>query len=137
MSFYIGSNPISLVFSKMGNIEFLGVLIICSIFLSIIVFGVSYIVGVKLPDIEKVSVYECGFDPFGSSRVPFSVKFFLVGILFLIFDLEISFLFPWCVVLNQIPLLGVWVMYLFLIVLTIGLIYEWVWGGLEWKEDGF
>lgn len=78
----------------MGNIDFLGVLIFCSIILSIIVFGVSYIVGVKLPDIEKVSVYECGFDPFGSSRVPFSVKFFLIGILFLIFDLEISFLFP-------------------------------------------
>ena len=78
----------------MGNIEFLGVLILCSLILSVVVFGASYIVGVKLPDMEKVSVYECGFDPFGSSRVPFSVKFFLVGILFLIFDLEISFLFP-------------------------------------------
>lgn len=121
----------------MGNIEFLGVLILCSIIISIIVFGASYIVGVKLPDIEKVSVYECGFDPFGSSRVPFSVKFFLIGILFLIFDLEISYLFPWCVVLNQMQLLGVWVMYLFLIILTIGLIYEWVGGGLEWKEGGF
>lgn len=81
---------------QMINIEYLSifVLILCSIVLSTIISGVSYIVGVKLPDIEKVSVYECGFDPFGSSRVPFSVKFFLVGILFLIFDIEISFLFP-------------------------------------------
>lgn len=91
---YAGSSPVSLVLGKMGNIEFLGVLILCSLILSVVVFGASYIVGVKLPDMEKVSVYECGFDPFGSSRVPFSVKFFLVGILFLIFDLEISFLFP-------------------------------------------
>ena len=119
----------------MINIEFLGIfiLILCSYILSALISGASYIVGVKQPDIEKVSVYECGFDPFGSSRVPFSVKFFLVGILFLIFDLEISFLFPWCVVLNQIKLLGIWVMYLFLIILTIGLIYEWVRGGLEWE----
>ena len=117
------------------SIEFLGifVLILCSFILSTLISGASYIVGVKQPDIEKVSVYECGFDPFGSSRVPFSVKFFLVGILFLIFDLEISFLFPWCVVLSQIRLLGIWVMYLFLIILTIGLIYEWVRGGLEWE----
>lgn len=90
------------------DMEFLGVflLILLSIILSTIISGASYIVGVKQPDSEKVSVYECGFDPFGSSRVPFSVKFFLVGILFLIFDLEISFLFPWCVVYNQIELLG-------------------------------
>jgi NADH:ubiquinone oxidoreductase subunit 3 (subunit A) len=90
------------------DMEFLGIflLILFSIILSTIISGASYIVSVKQPDSEKVSVYECGFDPFGSSRVPFSVKFFLVGILFLIFDLEISFLFPWCVVYNQIELFG-------------------------------
>ena len=117
------------------DMEFLGIflLILFSIILSTIISGASYIVSVKQPDSEKVSVYECGFDPFGSSRVPFSVKFFLVGILFLIFDLEISFLFPWCVVYNQIELLGFWVMYLFLVILTIGLVYEWVKGGLEWE----
>ena len=89
--------------------EFLGILLLLlfSIILSTIISGASYIIGVKQPDSEKVSVYECGFDPFGSPRVPFSVKFFLVGILFLIFDLEISFLFPWCVVYNQIELFGV------------------------------
>lgn len=117
------------------DMEFLGIflLILFSIILSTIISGASYIVSVKEPDSEKVSVYECGFDPFGSSRVPFSVKFFLVGILFLIFDLEISFLFPWCVVYNQIELFGFWIMYLFLVILTIGLVYEWVKGGLEWE----
>lgn len=109
------------------------ILLLFSIILSTVISGASYIIGVKQPDSEKVSVYECGFDPFGSSRIPFSVKFFLVGILFLIFDLEISFLFPWCVAYQQIGLFGFWTMYLFLIILTIGLIYEWVKGGLEWE----
>nr|YP_009020815.1 NADH dehydrogenase subunit 3 [Polymastia littoralis]AHM12896.1 NADH dehydrogenase subunit 3 [Polymastia littoralis] len=115
--------------------EFLGIflLLLFSVILSSVVSGASYIIGIKQPDSEKVSVYECGFDPFGSSRVPFSVKFFLVGILFLIFDLEISFLFPWSVIYSQIGLFGFWTMYLFLIILTIGLIYEWVKGGLEWE----
>ena len=117
------------------DMEFLGIflLLLFSIILSTIISGASYIIGVKQPDSEKVSVYECGFDPFGSPRVPFSVKFFLVGILFLIFDLEISFLFPWCVVYNQIELFGVWMMYLFLIILTLGLVYEWAKGGLDWE----
>ena len=114
--------------------EFLGIfiLILFSLILSTVISGASYIIGVKTPDSEKVSVYECGFDPFGSSRIPFSVKFFLVGILFMIFDLEISFLFPWCVTYQQIDLVGFWTMYLFLIILTLGLIYEWIKGGLEW-----
>lgn len=117
------------------NIEFIGILllVLLSIIISTVVILASYIVGIKQPDGEKVSVYECGFDPFGSSRVPFSVKFFLVGILFMIFDIEISFIFPWCVVYYQIEELGFWVMYLFLIILTIGLIYEWIRGGLEWE----
>ena len=117
------------------DMEFLGIflLLLFSIILSTIISGASYIIGVKQPDSEKVSVYECGFDPFGSPRVPFSVKFFLVGILFLIFDLEISFLFPWCVVYNQIELFGVWMMYLFIIILTLGLVYEWAKGGLDWE----
>jgi len=108
------------------NIEFIGIflLLFFSIILSTVISGASYIVGVKQPDGEKTSVYECGFDPFESSRIPFSVRFFLVGILFMIFDLEISFLFPWSVVYNQTGLFGFWTMVLFLIILTIGLIYE-------------
>lgn len=99
-------------------------LILFSVIISTVISGASYLVGVRQPDSEKVSVYECGFDPLGSSRTPFSVKFFLVGILFLVFDLEISFLFPWCIIYNQIGLLGIWTMYLFLVILTVGLIYE-------------
>lgn len=132
MGFKININLIDLI---VMITEFLGIflLLLFSIILSSVISGASYIIGIKQPDSEKVSVYECGFDPFGSSRVPFSVKFFLVGILFLIFDLEISFLFPWSVIYNQIGLFGFWTMYLFLIILTIGLIYEWVKGGLEWE----
>lgn len=131
----MGSIPANLEYKATMEIEFVGifVLILVSVVLSTIISGASYIVSIKQPDSEKVSVYECGFDPFGSSRVPFSVKFFLVGILFLIFDLEISFLFPWCVVYNQIELFGFWVMYVFLVILTIGLVYEWIKGGLEWE----
>lgn len=81
-------------------------LLLMSVLLSTMISGASFIVGVKRPDSEKVSVYECGFDPFGSLKSLFSVRFFLVGILFMIFDLEISFLFPWCVVLGEIGLLG-------------------------------
>nr|YP_004123301.1 NADH dehydrogenase subunit 3 [Oscarella lobularis]YP_004123643.1 NADH dehydrogenase subunit 3 [Oscarella tuberculata]AFX73455.1 NADH dehydrogenase subunit 3 [Oscarella sp. violet]ADO51388.1 NADH dehydrogenase subunit 3 [Oscarella tuberculata]ADO51502.1 NADH dehydrogenase subunit 3 [Oscarella lobularis]AFX73470.1 NADH dehydrogenase subunit 3 [Oscarella tuberculata] len=115
--------------------EFYGIFIaLClSIVISVAISGASYILGVKQPDIEKVSVYECGFDPFESSRIPFSVRFFLIGILFLIFDLEISFLFPWSVVYNQISLFGYWTMIIFLFILTLGLIYEWMKGGLEWE----
>lgn len=115
------------------SVEFISIflLLLVSIVISTVISGASYIVGVKQPDSEKVSVYECGFDPFESSRIPFLVRFFLVGILFMIFDLEISFLFPWCVVYNQIGLFGFWIMFLFLIILTVGLIYEWVKGGLE------
>ena len=109
------------------------VLLLISVALSTVISGASYVLGVKKPDSEKVSAYECGFDPFESSRIPFSVRFFLVGILFLIFDLEISYLFPWCVVSNQIELLGFWIMMIFLIILTLGLIYEWVLGGLDWE----
>nr|QJS34663.1 NADH dehydrogenase subunit 3 [Stichopathes sp. n. NB-2020] len=115
--------------------EFYGILVLLvfSVILSAIISGTSYILGVKQPDREKVSAYECGFDPFGTPGRPFSVRFFLIAILFLIFDLEISFLFPWCVIYNQVSLVGFWVMVVFLIILTLGLIYEWIKGGLEWE----
>lgn len=98
-----------------------------------VIVGASYLLAVRNPDPEKVSVYECGFDPFGDSRQKFEVRFFLVGILFIIFDLEISFLFPWSLVLSQLPLFGYWTMYIFLFILTLGLVYEWMKGGLEWE----
>ena len=85
------------------------------------------------PDPEKLSAYECGFEAFDDSRMEFDVRFYLVAILFIIFDLEIAFLFPWAISLGNIGLLGFWSMIIFLGVLTIGFIYEWKKGALEWE----
>nr|YP_008816053.1 NADH dehydrogenase subunit 3 [Entransia fimbriata]AGZ90292.1 NADH dehydrogenase subunit 3 [Entransia fimbriata] len=82
---------------------------------------------------EKLSAYECGFDPFDDARSPFDIRFYLVSILFIIFDLEVSFLFPWALCLNSIGSFGFWSMMLFLWILTIGFIYEWKKGALEWE----
>ena len=101
--------------------------------MGIIIIVAAYILGIKKLDEEKISVYECGFDPYGDTRQPFEIRFFLVGILFIVFDLEISFIFPWSLSLNQISLFGFWTLYLFLLILTIGLIIEWLKGGLEWE----
>lgn len=117
------------------NIDFITVFItlIISLALSMIISGASYILGDKSPDKEKVSVYECGFDPFHSPGEPFSIRFFLIAILFLVFDLEISYLFPWSSSSSIIDLKGQIIVYSFVIILTLGLIYEWVKGGLEWE----
>ena len=85
------------------------------------------------PDPEKLSAYECGFEAFDDSRMEFDVRFYLVAILFIIFDLEIAFLFPWAISLGNIGALGFWSMMIFLSVLTIGFIYEWKKGALEWE----
>ena len=85
------------------------------------------------PDPEKLSAYECGFEPFNDSRMEFDVRFYLVAILFIIFDLEIAFLFPWAISLGGIGPTGFWSMMFFLGVLTIGFIYEWKKGALEWE----
>ena len=85
------------------------------------------------PDPEKLSAYECGFAAFDDSRIEFDVRFYLVAILFIIFDLEIAFLFPWAISLGDIGALGFWSMIIFLSVLTIGFIYEWKKGALEWE----
>lgn len=93
----------------------------------------SYIVARQRPDSEKVSAYECGFEAFGDARSKFDVRFYLVSILFIIFDLEIAFLFPWAVSLGSIGMFGFWSMMVFLGVLTVGFIYEWKKGALEWE----
>jgi NADH-quinone oxidoreductase subunit A len=120
---------------NLGSIEYAPILIfiIISTLLSSIIFGLSYVVASQNPDYEKLSAYECGFDPFDDSRGKFDIRFYLVCILFIIFDLEISFLFPWALTLNKITLFGFWSMVLFLIILTIGFIYEWKKGALEWE----
>jgi NADH-quinone oxidoreductase subunit A len=85
------------------------------------------------PDAEKLSPYECGFEPFGDARGEFDVRFYLVAILFIIFDLEIAFLFPWAITLGETGVYAFWSMMVFLGVLTIGFIYEWKKGALEWE----
>jgi NADH-quinone oxidoreductase subunit A len=93
----------------------------------------TYIIARQRPDTEKLSAYECGFEPFEDSRGRFDVRFYLVAILFIIFDLEVAFLFPWAVSLGNIGVFGFWSMMIFLGVLTIGFIYEWKKGALEWE----
>ena len=114
------------------------------VYLSIIIFlfmalglSVGFIVlnflfSPKNPDPEKLSAYECGFEAFGDSRMEFDVRFYLVAILFIIFDLEIAFLFPWAISLGNLGPLGFWSMMVFLLILTIGFIYEWKKGALDW-----
>ena len=85
------------------------------------------------PDDDKIAPYECGFDAFEDARMKFDVRFYLVAILFIIFDLEVAFLFPWAITLGKIGLFGFWSMMIFLTVLTIGFIYEWKKGALEWE----
>ena len=99
--------------------------IFCSIVLAFIIIIASRIVSTGNPDLEKLSAYECGFDPYEDARNNFDVRFYLVAILFIIFDLEIMFLFPWAVTLGNIGSLGFWSMMVFLGILTIGFIYEW------------
>lgn len=94
---------------------------------------VNFILSPKKPDPEKLSAYECGFDPFDDARAQFDIRFYLVAILFIIFDLEVTFLFPWAVTLSKQGLFGFWTMMVFLIILTIGFVYEWKKGALEWE----
>ena len=100
--------------------------------LSGILLVVPYVVAYKAPDPEKLSAYECGFNAFDDARMKFDVRFYLVAILFIIFDLEVSFLFPWAVTFGQLGWFGFWSMMVFLAVLTVGFIYEWRKGALEW-----
>ena len=93
----------------------------------------AWIMAPKSPDAEKVSAYECGFNAFDDARMKFDVRFYLVSILFIIFDLEVAFLFPWALALDEIGVFGFWSMMTFLGVLTVGFIYEWKKGALEWE----
>ena len=93
----------------------------------------SGIVGPNKPDKEKLSAYECGFEPFEDARVKFDVRFYLVAILFIIFDLEVAFLFPWAISLSLIGFVGYLSMMIFLLILTVGFVYEWKKGALDWE----
>ena len=95
--------------------------------------AISFIIGDTKPDKEKLSAYECGFEAFDDARGRFDVRFYLVAILFIIFDLEVAFLFPWSISLSKIGIFGFWSMMFFLLILTVGFIYEWKKGALEWE----
>src|ERR1700704_633258 len=95
--------------------------------------GLSRLLGVHRPDSEKLSPYECGFEAFEDARMKFDVRYYLVAFLFILFDLEIAFLFPWATVINDIGLAGFLSMMLFLAILTVGFVYEWMKGALEWE----
>jgi NADH-quinone oxidoreductase subunit A len=95
--------------------------------------GLARLSGAQNPDSEKLSPYECGFEAFEDARMKFDVRYYLVAILFILFDLEIAFLFPWAAVVNEIGMPGYLAMMLFLAILTVGFIYEWMKGALEWE----
>jgi NADH-quinone oxidoreductase subunit A len=93
----------------------------------------AFLLAYKQPDPEKLSAYECGFNAFDDARMKFDVRFYLVSLLFIIFDLEVAFLFPWAVAFKQVGAAGFWSMIVFLGVLTVGFVYEWKKGALEWE----
>ena len=95
--------------------------------------GLSWLLGMHRPDSQKNSPYECGFEAFEDARMKFDVRYYLIAILFILFDLEIAFLFPWAVVLQEIGLFGFMAMVVFLAILVVGFIYEWMKGALEWE----
>jgi NADH-quinone oxidoreductase subunit A len=109
------------------------VFIAVAAFIGIVLLLSAFILAYKQPDAEKLSAYECGFNAFDDARMKFDVRYYLVAILFIIFDLEVTFLFPWAVAFGKIGLFGFCSMMLFLAVLTVGFIYEWKKGALEWS----
>ncbi|MCF6303835.1 MAG: NADH-quinone oxidoreductase subunit A [Rhodobacteraceae bacterium] len=115
--------------------EYLPILIFfgLAVVLAIILTFSAVVIAVRRPDPEKLSAYECGFNAFDDARMKFDVRFYLVAILFIIFDLEVAFLFPWAVAFKDIGLFGFWSMMVFLGVLAIGFAYEWKKGALEWS----
>ena len=118
----------ALLVSYLPVIVFVGLSLVIGLALLVAPFLLAY----KAPDAEKLSAYECGFNSFDDSRMKFDVRFYLVAILFIIFDLEVAFLFPWAVSFGSLGWAGFWSMTIFLGVLTIGFIYEWKKGALEW-----
>ena len=127
-SYLMGQTLDHLLVDYLPLVVFIGLSLVIGLGLLVAPFIVAY----KNPDPEKLSAYECGFDAFDDARMKFDVRFYLVSILFIIFDLEVAFLFPWAVAFKEVGLFGFWSMMLFLAVLTIGFIYEWKKGALEW-----
>ena len=116
-------------------VEYLPIVVFFGIatFIALVVVILPKILAKDNPQKNKLKGYECGFDPFGDARAKFDIRFYLVAILFIIFDLEVAFLIPWAINLKAIGMFGFWSMIVFLLVLTVGFIYEWKKGALEWE----
>jgi NADH-quinone oxidoreductase subunit A len=123
----------TLAFEYLPILIFLGIAIVIATLFVFAPLGLASLAGVQRPDPEKLSAYECGFEAFEDARRKFDVRFYLVAILFIIFDLEVAFLFPWAVSLGEIGVAGWASMMVFLTILTVGFIYEWKKGALEWE----
>jgi NADH:ubiquinone oxidoreductase subunit 3 (subunit A) len=117
--------------------DYMGLVIffLISTVLAFVLLILSFILSPKEIYAEKLSAYECGFEPFDEARKTFDVHFYIVAILFIIFDLEVAFLFPWAVSLNKIGIFGFWVMMIFVFILTLGFVYEWRRGALDWTDN--
>lgn len=109
------------------------VFILVGILAGILFLVLGYILGPQRPSDEKCIAFECGFDPFENARMKFDVRYYLVAILFILFDLEVAFMFPWAVVYKDLGVYGFWSMFIFLFILTVGFVYEWKKGALEWE----
>ena len=120
-------------FEFLNNYLTIIIFLVIALLLSLGFVILNFAFSPKNPDPEKLSAYECGFEPFNDSRMEFDIRFYLVAILFIIFDLEIAFLFPWAITLGNIGLFGFFSMMLFLFILTVGFIYEWKKGALDWE----
>ena len=134
---------INLIFKKMFFLNYIESLLYCeyiiilvflciAIFLSFVILGFSYLLAVQNPETEKLSSYECGFEPYEDARNTFEIKFYLIAILFIIFDIETMFLLPWTVSLSHISVLGFWSMIDFIVELGVGFAYVWFLGALDW-----
>ena len=117
----------------LGNYLPVLVFLAVGIAVGVVMIALGFVLGTRRPDSEKLSPYECGFEAFEDARMKFDVRYYLVAILFIIFDLEIAFLFPWAVVLDKIGMVGLLAMVVFLGILVVGFIYEWKKGALEWE----
>ena len=122
-----------MIYNFLTDYLYIIIFILIALVLSIGFIVLNYLFSPKNPDPEKLSAYECGFEAFGDSRMEFDVRFYLVAILFIIFDLEIAFLFPWAISLGSIGFLGFISMMIFLFILTVGFVYEWKKGALDWE----
>lgn len=110
-------------------------IILIAIIIAVIILLLSYFLAIQNPETEKLSSYECGFEPYEDARHQFDIKFYLVAILFIVFDIEAMFIYPWCVTVSQISITGFWSIIDFIIELTIGFIYIWVIGALNWDQS--